>query len=85
MLIRTLLFSIIILISSCQSKETLYMPSDLAYVGEFTRGLEGPAVDFNGNLYFVNPIKNGTIGLIDSENKFSLLLIVYQTGVLLTG
>ena len=33
------------------------MPSDLAYVGEFTRGLEGPAVDFNGNLYFVNPIK----------------------------
>ena len=58
MLIRTLLFSILILISSCQNEETLYKPSDLVYVGEFRRGLEGPAVDFNGNLYFVNPIKN---------------------------
>ena len=85
MLIRTLLFSIIILISSCQSKETLYMPSDLAYVGEFTRGLEGPAVDFNGNLYFVNPIKNGTIGLINSENKFSLFIDSLPNGSVANG
>ena len=45
----------IFLIASCTKSEVLYVASDYAYVGTFTQGLEGPAVDQKGNLYFVNP------------------------------
>ena len=40
----------IFLIASCTKSEVLYVASDYAYVGTFTQGLEGPAVDKKGNL-----------------------------------
>ena len=52
----------------------LYQASDFIFVGDFSQGLEGPAVDHLGNLYFVNPIRNGTIGKIDTEGNFSVLI-----------
>ena len=59
---------------SCEKKELYYQSEDLVYVGEYTSGLEGPAVDWEGNLFFVNPIKSGSVGKVDTEGNFSLFI-----------
>ena len=59
---------------SCEKKELYYQSEDLVYVGEYTSGLEGPAVDLEGNLFFVNPIKSGSVGKVDTEGNFSLFI-----------
>ena len=64
----------IFLIASCTKSEVLYVASDYAYVGTFTQGLEGPAVDQKGNLYFVNPDHSGTIGKIDVSGNYTLFI-----------
>ena len=35
--------------------------------GVFTQGIEGPAVDAQGNLYAVNFAREGTIGVVDAQ------------------
>ena len=74
---RTIINFIAILIvslglSNCQ--EELYIAQDYVYVGEFTESLEGPAVDQNGNLYFVNPDHKGAIGVVDQNGVFSIFI-----------
>lgn len=74
---RTIINFITILIvslglSNCQ--EELYIAQDYVYVGEFTASLEGPAVDQNGNLYFVNPDHKGAIGVVDQNGVFSIFI-----------
>ena len=59
---------------SCTDSEALYQAIDFVFVGEYTQGLEGPAVDQNGNLYFVNPTHSGSVGKIDIEGKFDLFI-----------
>ncbi len=68
------LTTILIVNFSCKNNEVLYEANDYAYVGEFTRGLEGPAVDKYGNLYFVNPYKNGSIGKVDTNGNFTVFI-----------
>ncbi|WP_028298784.1 SMP-30/gluconolactonase/LRE family protein [Olivibacter sitiensis] len=41
---------------------------------EFTSGIEGPAVDAQGNLYAVNYQEQGTIGIVDSNGRASLFV-----------
>ena len=64
----------VFLFLSCDTQEVLYVATDYVYVGDFTTGLEGPAVDANGNLYFVNPHHNGSIGRVDAEGHFSVFI-----------
>ena len=64
----------LISIFSCTDSEVLYQPIDFVFVGEYTLGLEGPAVDENGNLYFVNPTHSGSIGRIDDKGRFDLFI-----------
>ena len=72
---RTLvLFFINIALISCSEKDVLYQAVDYVYVGEYTTGLEGPAVDLDGNLYFVNPLHKGSIGKVDTDRNFSLFI-----------
>lgn len=59
---------------SCDKREILYQSQDLVFVGEFTSGLEGPAVDREGNLYFVNPVHSGSVGKVDTQGNFSLFI-----------
>jgi gluconolactonase len=40
----------------------------------FTQGIEGPAVDSNGNLFAVNYSKEGTIGKVTNKNKAEVYL-----------
>lgn len=47
-------------------KDPFYQARDLTGEGTFTSGIEGPAVDRNGNLYAVNFDRQGTVGIVDS-------------------
>jgi gluconolactonase len=40
----------------------------------FTQGIEGPAVDAQGNLYAVNFAEEGTIGIVDKKNNAQLFV-----------
>ena len=68
------LTTILIVCLSCEQKEVQYQSQDLVFVGQYTSGLEGPAVDQDGNLYFVNPTYSGSVGKVDTEGNFSLFI-----------
>ena len=68
------LTTILIVCLSCEQKEVQYQSQDLVFVGQYTSGLERPAVDQDGNLYFVNPTHSGSVGKVDTEGNFSLFI-----------
>ena len=68
------LTTLLIICLSCEQKEVQYQSQDLVFVGQYTSGLEGPAVDQDGNLYFVNPTYSGSVGKVDTEGNFSLFI-----------
>ena len=68
------LTTLLIVFLSCEQKEVQYQSQDLVFVGQYTSGLEGPAVDQDGNLYFVNPTHSGSVGKVDTEGNFSLFI-----------
>lgn len=57
-----------------KSEETLYQSRDFTPEGEFTSGIEGPAVDAQGNIYAVNFGKEGTIGKVTPQGQSSLFI-----------
>ena len=75
---KTYLFGVLLVLItfyiSCEKKEVQYQSQDLVFVGQYTSGLEGPAVDQDGNLYFVNPTHSGSVGKVDTEGNFSLFI-----------
>jgi gluconolactonase len=48
--------------------------TDYVADGVFTQGIEGPAVDAQGNLYAVSFGKDGTIGIIDQKDNAQLFV-----------
>lgn len=49
---------------NAQQDEVLFKATVLTPVNSFTSGVEGPAVDKEGDLYAVNYAKEGTIGIV---------------------
>lgn len=56
----------------CSSE--LYKSSVLTPVNSSTDGVEGPGIDRNGNVYYVNYVHEGTIGQITPEGKTSIFV-----------
>lgn len=54
--------------------EDLFKASVFTPVNGFTSGVEGPAVDKNGNIYAVNFAHEGTIGIITPAGKASIFI-----------
>ena len=52
----------------------VYQSQDFTKEGGFTKGIEGPAVDAEGNLYAVNFQEQGTIGRVTPEGEASLFV-----------
>ncbi len=77
--------SLLSTIMFCQTPTDLYTANDYVYVGEYTQGLEGPAVDAFGNLYFVNPNNKGSIGKIDADNNFRVWIDTLPNGSVANG
>ena len=71
--IKSILFftGIICLLVSCSTSDK---STDFTAENLFTQGIEGPAVDSEGNLYAVNFEREGTIGIVDMQGNASLYL-----------
>lgn len=71
--LTTILALLGLIFLSCNKKnqtgKIVLQSTDYVFVGDYTLGLEGPAVSSNGDLYFVNPKKNGTIGIVSAKTK----------------
>ena len=66
--------------SSAVAQETPFQSRQITPAGEYTFGIEGPAVDAKGNLYVVNFGKPGTIGKLAKGASQSELLAVLPQG-----
>lgn len=53
---------------------TIAQTTDYVTDNVFTQGIEGPAVDAQGNLYAVSFGKDGTIGIIDKKDNAQLFV-----------
>jgi len=69
---KLLLLAIIAVSYSC--KENRDSSDSFTQEWLFTKGIEGPAIDSQGNLYAVNFQREGTVGVVDSEANVSLFV-----------
>src|SRR3569832_1997566 len=60
--------------------QALFEARQLTPAGEYTFGIEGPAVDADGNLYVVNYARQGTIGKVAAGEARSQLFAELPTG-----
>ena len=58
------ILGIALLATASATAEPLFESRQLTPSGEYTFGIEGPAVDAAGNLYVVNHLRQGTIGKV---------------------
>jgi len=65
-------FLCVVFVLSCKAQniQSIDFTSEFA----FTKGIEGPAVDADGNLYAVNFKEQGTIGIVDSKGNGSVFI-----------
>jgi len=59
---------------TAEEDEELYVTRHFTDPGTFTSGVEGPAVDINGNLYAVNFERQHTIGKVTPEGETSVFV-----------
>ncbi len=59
---------------TAEEDEELYVTRHFTDPGTFTSGVEGPAVDINGNLYAVNFERQHTIGKVTPEGEASVFV-----------
>ena len=64
---------LIVLTSSCKAQLPL-QSHDFTKEGSFTAGVEGPATDFEGNIYAVNFEEQGTIGKVTPSGEASVFV-----------
>ena len=67
--------------SAPMSAETLFVAKPLTREGEFTKGIEGPAVDRKGTLFAVNFGSEQTIGKVTPNGKAELYVTLPGKGV----
>lgn len=67
---KKLLLALLCAFSSCSYAQTADYVADHV----FTQGVEGPAVDAQGNLYAVNFAEEGTIGIVDKKDNAQLFV-----------
>src|ERR1700733_14341084 len=67
-------------VSSATAQDALFQSRQITPPGEYTFGIEGPAVDARGNLYVVNFGKPGTIGKVAAGASQSELFGVLPQG-----
>ncbi|NNE78441.1 MAG: SMP-30/gluconolactonase/LRE family protein [Pricia sp.] len=79
--VKKILFgiSIVAMASSCKAQK--FESSDLLPEFAFTKGIEGPAVDQDGNLYAVNFERQGTIGIVYENGVAEVFLELPEKSV----
>jgi sugar lactone lactonase YvrE len=69
-----------VIASSAVAQDTQFQSRQVTPAGEYTFGIEGPAVDQGGNLYVVNFGKPGTIGKLAAGATQSELFAILPEG-----
>lgn len=64
-----------------QDSPALFEPAVFTPANSFTSGVEGPAVDEDGNVYAVNFERQGTVGIITPQGKASLFIELPQGSI----
>jgi gluconolactonase len=72
---------LVLILSACSAtnksqQPALWQPVDFTAENLFSKNIEGPAFDRQGNLYVVNFKKDGTIGLIKNDGTGSIFVEV---------
>ena len=67
------------------AEDTLFVSKRITPEGEYTPGIEGPAVDASGNLYVVNFQQNGSIGRVAPGAPQSELFTLLPPGSIGNG
>lgn len=60
--------------SGTTADDELFIATPLTKEGSFTKGVEGPACDLEGNLFAVNFKEQGTIGIVTPDGKASVFV-----------
>src|SRR6266702_4121615 len=63
--------ALILAAASARAEQRLFESVQVTPAGEYTFGIEGPAVDLDGNLFVVNFGKPGTIGRLPAGGAAS--------------
>ncbi|MBJ7879324.1 SMP-30/gluconolactonase/LRE family protein [Gelidibacter salicanalis] len=66
--------SILALITLLTSCGTRFQSKEFTQEGRFTKGIEGPATDYEGNIYAVNFKEQGTIGKVTPMGESSVFV-----------
>ena len=67
-------FAVATLSTSVFAEEKLFVAEPLTQPPEFTKGIEGPACDREGNVYVVNFQREGTIGKVSPAGQSEVFL-----------
>ena len=67
------------------AEDTLFVSKRITPQGEYTTGIEGPAVDASGNLYVVNFQQSGSIGKVAAGASQSQLFALLPVGSIGNG
>lgn len=67
---NSMLLTLLCVASACSNAQT----TDYVVDHVFSQGIEGPAVDAQGNLYAVSFGKDGTIGVVDKKDNAQLFV-----------
>jgi signal peptidase len=78
-LMRRMIFALLLAVAPAFA-EPLFESRQLTPSGEYTFGIEGPAVDAAGNLYVVNHLRQGTIGKVAAGAARSELFAALPQG-----
>jgi sugar lactone lactonase YvrE len=70
----------LVMIAPCAAQQATFRSLPLTPAGEYTFGIEGPAVDHDGNLYVTNFAKQGTIGKLPAGASQSELFATLPEG-----
>ena len=79
------LLAVVLVSQSVFAESALFLSRQVTPSGEYTFGIEGPAVDEAGNLYVVNYLKQGTIGKLPSGGAKSELFAELPQGSIASG
>ena len=74
------LLPVVTLCANALADDALFQSRQVTPAGEYTFGIEGPAVDAAGNLYVVNFQKAGTIGILKPNARASELFATLPEG-----
>ncbi|GGW43785.1 SMP-30/gluconolactonase/LRE family protein [Arenibacter certesii] len=80
-MIRLTIFTItcLFVLTNCNPKQKHSTDFTAEYV--FTKGIEGPAVNANGDLFAVNFEEEGTIGIVDQNGKGKIYLTLPEGSI----